>query len=367
VASMLGEWKNDLQKLQERISSRFARPEPRGRALSYLKSLIGTPERKNGWQIAEAAGETTPDGMQRLLGSARWDAGEVRDDLRSYALEHFGDTEAVLIVDETGFLKRGEKSVGVARRYSSTAGGVGELPGKGILVLRLKEGRAYMVYLKNCGMADSFLRSFFKSVSRRLKMLDPSLELDEARFHSPAPKRNFLTKREAELLLATVEEQVTKDTSDLDEKDNVQWTRRAQKKRALAARDHAAFSAMTYTGLSIEEPTALSVADLDFSRGEEQIRVARGKGNKERRVPMSPKLKKSLRRYLRMRKELILPGEDKQDLPPARPEEDFRDVVLAGQPGQGGGACGAYGTLRSLAGDEVRAFRRGAPEPGAKL
>jgi SRSO17 transposase len=104
---MLQEWENELQELQSRISWRFARPQPRGRALSYLRSLIGTSGRKNGWQIAEAAGESTPDGMQRLLGAARWDAGQVRDDLRSYVVEHFGEPEAVLIVDETGFLKRG--------------------------------------------------------------------------------------------------------------------------------------------------------------------------------------------------------------------------------------------------------------------
>ncbi len=119
---MLQEWENELQELQSRISWRFARPQPRGRALSYLRSLIGTSGRKNGWQIAEAAGESTPDGMQRLLGAARWDAGQVRDDLRSYVVEHFGEPEAVLIVDETGFLKRGNKSVGVKRQYSGTAG-----------------------------------------------------------------------------------------------------------------------------------------------------------------------------------------------------------------------------------------------------
>lgn len=78
--SMLQEWENELRKLHSRISCRFARPQPRGRALSYLRSLIGTSGRKNGWQIAEAAGESTPEGMQRLLSTARWDAEQVRDD-----------------------------------------------------------------------------------------------------------------------------------------------------------------------------------------------------------------------------------------------------------------------------------------------
>jgi SRSO17 transposase len=88
-----------------------------------LKGLIGTSERKNSWQLAEAAGELTPDGMQRLLNQAHWDADLVRDDLREYVLEHFGDPEeAVLVIDETGFLKKGDKSVGVQRQYTGTAG-----------------------------------------------------------------------------------------------------------------------------------------------------------------------------------------------------------------------------------------------------
>jgi SRSO17 transposase len=114
-----------LRELHDRIAQRFARPEPRQRALDYFKALISACERKNGWQIAEAAGERTPDGMQRLLNTSRWNADEVRDDLRDYVVEHLGDPQSgVLIVDETGFLKRGENSVGVSRQYSGTAGGV---------------------------------------------------------------------------------------------------------------------------------------------------------------------------------------------------------------------------------------------------
>lgn len=109
--------------MHRRIARRFARPEPRKRALSYLKGLTATVERKNGWQLAEAAGEASPDGMQRLLNAAEWDAEAVRDDLREYVVEHLGDDEGgVLIVDETGFLKKGEKSVGVKRQYTGTAG-----------------------------------------------------------------------------------------------------------------------------------------------------------------------------------------------------------------------------------------------------
>jgi SRSO17 transposase len=117
------EWAAELKKTHRRIAHRFARPEPRKRALSYLKGLTGVVERKNGWQLAEAAGEASPDGMQRLLNTAEWDAEAVRDDLREYVIEHLGDDEGgVLIVDETGFLKKGEKSVGVKRQYTGTAG-----------------------------------------------------------------------------------------------------------------------------------------------------------------------------------------------------------------------------------------------------
>lgn len=117
-------WAEELTELHKRIAHRFVRAEPRRRALAYLKGLVATSERKNGWRLAEAIGEATPDGVQRLLNQAQWDADLVRDDLRRYVVEHLGDEGAVLIVDETGFLKKGNKSVGVQRQYSGTAGRV---------------------------------------------------------------------------------------------------------------------------------------------------------------------------------------------------------------------------------------------------
>lgn len=117
-------WASGLADVQRRIGSRFARSEPRGRVLAYLRGLLAPLERKNGWTLAEHAGEASPDGMQRLLSGADWDAAAVRDDLRAYVVEHLGDSEAVLVVDETGFLKKGRKSAGVARQYSGTAGRV---------------------------------------------------------------------------------------------------------------------------------------------------------------------------------------------------------------------------------------------------
>ncbi len=115
-------WARDLERLHARIAHRFRRAEPRRRSLAYLKGLAASVERKNGWQMAEAVGDSTPDGMQRLLNQAEWDAEEVRDDLREYVVEHFADERAVLVVDETGFLKKGTKSAGVQPQYSGTAG-----------------------------------------------------------------------------------------------------------------------------------------------------------------------------------------------------------------------------------------------------
>ena len=115
-------WAEGIERVHECISGRFRRPEPRRRALDYLRGLLSPLERKNGWQLAEQAGNATPDGVQRLLYNYRWDADLVRDDLRNYVVEHLGDAGGVLVMDETGFLKKGGKSVGVQRQYSATAG-----------------------------------------------------------------------------------------------------------------------------------------------------------------------------------------------------------------------------------------------------
>jgi SRSO17 transposase len=115
-------WAEGLEEVHARIAARFARSEPRERVLAYVRGLLAPVERKNSWTLAERAGEANPDGMQRLLAAADWDADAVRDDLREYVVEHLGDPAAVLVVDETGFLKKGTKSAGVARQYSGTAG-----------------------------------------------------------------------------------------------------------------------------------------------------------------------------------------------------------------------------------------------------
>jgi SRSO17 transposase len=115
-------WADGLVELHQRIGGRFGRVEPRHRALAYLQGLLSQVERKNSWWLAEQAGEQTPDGMQRLLNGSGWDADGVRDDLRDYVVEHLGDPEAVLVLDETGFVKKGDRSAGVQRQYTGTVG-----------------------------------------------------------------------------------------------------------------------------------------------------------------------------------------------------------------------------------------------------
>jgi SRSO17 transposase len=114
-------WEQELDVLHERLAGLFRRAEPRQRSLAYLKGLLGAVERKNGWQLSEWIGEETPDGVQHLLERAQWDADAARDLLRQYVAERLGERDAVLIVDETGFVKKGKHSAGVQRQYSRTA------------------------------------------------------------------------------------------------------------------------------------------------------------------------------------------------------------------------------------------------------
>jgi SRSO17 transposase len=115
-------YQQEWHRLVHRIQHRFARVETYQRAHRYMQGLMSQIKRRNGWQLAEQIGDATPDGVQRLLNSARWDADGVRDDLRTNAVEILGSEDAVGVVDETGFLKKGDKSAGVKRQYSGTAG-----------------------------------------------------------------------------------------------------------------------------------------------------------------------------------------------------------------------------------------------------
>jgi len=118
------EWAQALDELMVRIGGRFARSESRERAKNYIKGLLSPVERKNSWQLAEMMGEATPYGLQQFLYRSPWDPDAIRDDTRSYVMEHLGDSGGILVVDETGFLKKGAHSAGVQRQYSGTAGKV---------------------------------------------------------------------------------------------------------------------------------------------------------------------------------------------------------------------------------------------------
>jgi SRSO17 transposase len=138
------QWAAGLSSIGQRIGRRFARAEPRRRALAYLHGLLSPLERKNGWQLAAEAGDPTPYGVQHLLGRAQWDAEAVRNDLCAYVVEHVGDKQAVLIVDETGFVKKGAQSVGVQRQYSGTAGRIANCQIGVFLVYASTKGRTFL-------------------------------------------------------------------------------------------------------------------------------------------------------------------------------------------------------------------------------
>ncbi len=155
--AQIGDWHDELVALHARIAPRFTRPEVRSRVGHYLAGLLSPVERRNGWQIAEQIGERSPDGVQRLLRTARWDADAVRDDLRAYVVAHLGHPDAVLVIDETGFLKKGTKSAGVARQYSGTAGRIENCQIGVFLAYAAPRGRAFLdraLYLPKEWAAD---------------------------------------------------------------------------------------------------------------------------------------------------------------------------------------------------------------------
>lgn len=138
------QWASRLDTLTARLGQHFSRAEPRQRVLAYVQGLVSPIARKNSWQLAEQAGDATPYGMQHLLGRAAWNADAVRADLQGYVIEHLGDPAGVLVIDETGFLKKGTKSVGVARQYSGTAGRIENCQIGVFLVYATARGRTFL-------------------------------------------------------------------------------------------------------------------------------------------------------------------------------------------------------------------------------
>jgi SRSO17 transposase len=155
---MVTDWSASFSVFAGRFAARFSRVEPRRQMVAYLRGLLAEVERKNGWTLAETAGETGPQGMQRLLNFYAWDADGVRDDVRDAVVEALANAErGVLIADETGFVKKGTKSAGVARQYSGTAGRIENSQVGVFLAYASDRGRALVdreLYLPKEWIAD---------------------------------------------------------------------------------------------------------------------------------------------------------------------------------------------------------------------
>ena len=150
-------WMRELERVAARIGVFVPRPESRARLGRFLRVTVAGDARRNGWQLAEAAGDATPQGMQRLMASAAWDVDAVRDDLRAYVVDALGTRDSVLIVDETGFLKKGTKSAGVQRQYSGTAGRIENCQIGVFLAYATVRGHAFVdrdLYVPESWMAD---------------------------------------------------------------------------------------------------------------------------------------------------------------------------------------------------------------------
>ncbi|MDG3002607.1 IS701 family transposase [Paludisphaera mucosa] len=137
-------WGEQLDQVARRIGARFARSETRDRVRACLEGLLAPVRRKNSWRIAEQIGEAAPYGVQHLLGRADWDPDAVRDDLRAHVVDALGEPDAVLILDETGFLKKGARSAGVARQYTGTAGRIENAQVGVFLAYASRHGAAFL-------------------------------------------------------------------------------------------------------------------------------------------------------------------------------------------------------------------------------
>lgn len=151
-------WAAGLDALHARIGEYFRRSEPRRRAREYLRGPLAPLERKNGWTLAEQASELCPDGMQRLLNQADWDADAVRDEVRGFVPEHLGAEDGVPAVDETGFIKKGTWSAGVQRQYTGASGKIDNCQVGVFLAYASTRGRALIdrkLYLPTSWLGDA--------------------------------------------------------------------------------------------------------------------------------------------------------------------------------------------------------------------
>lgn len=152
-----GGWRESFEAFHGRFAGLFGRREPREECRKYLRGLLSTVERRNCWQLAEAVGEACPDAMQRMLYLVDWDVDAARDILQDFVIEEFGHRDAVVVVDETGFLKKGKRSAGVQRQYTGTAGKIENCQVGVFLSCSCERGHAFLdrrLYLPKGWCAD---------------------------------------------------------------------------------------------------------------------------------------------------------------------------------------------------------------------
>jgi SRSO17 transposase len=162
VADGVLAWRDALDVLKQRLGPLFVRPEPRRQAGLYLEALLSGAPRKNGWQLAEQIGDARPWRTQRVLSHVQWDEDAARDICRDYVIEHIGSSDGVLVVDGTGFLKKGTHSAGVARQYSGTAGRIENCQIGVFLAYAGRKGHALIdraLYLPEVWCADAERRA----------------------------------------------------------------------------------------------------------------------------------------------------------------------------------------------------------------
>jgi SRSO17 transposase len=162
AAESVLDWRDELTVLTDRLGALFVRPEPRRQTGLYLEGLLGGVERKNGWQLAEQIGDARPWRTQRVLSHVQWDQDAARDICRDYVIEHIGHPDGVLVVDETGFLKKGTHSAGVAPQYSGTAGRVENCQIGVFLAYASRKGHALIdraLYLPEAWCTDATRRA----------------------------------------------------------------------------------------------------------------------------------------------------------------------------------------------------------------
>jgi SRSO17 transposase len=223
-AATVARWEERFEQLTDAIGPCFKRQDLRRQALGYLQGLLGRVERKNSWQLSEYLGRAGPYGIQRLLGRARWDAERSRDVLRAYARRHLlsEDEPGVLVIDETGFLKKGSQSVGVQRQYSGTAGRIENCQIGVFLALVGSRGRALVdreLYLPESWCRDRARCdaagvpedvTFATKPQLALKMLkrafeagcQPAFVLADEVYGNDSKFRRFLESREQSYVLA---------------------------------------------------------------------------------------------------------------------------------------------------------------------